>query len=247
MATKKKKKAPAQTPLQQEQGLALGDLFPKQKLSKKTIAQQIAKSGEPARLAQSGLIPGLKPPSAALEGPGGTNQGPVDPTKTKTAAPAAPAAPQPDVTTILSQAIMQALAPYSAETSALMGQYSSDMAPFTGMMAPQLAAAYNQTDPSVQSSLQGAVSGANTTAQGAPAMQVMQNLLGQMQNRALYNALPLSQVYGNQTNPLLKALINSPVLQGLSSTNSPGSTQIGPNTYSAKPTQPASGYPTSLP
>jgi hypothetical protein len=154
--------------------------------------------------------------------------------------------PQPDIASVLSSAIQSALQPSTKETDSLI-QSAGNLSGFESMMAPQDAAAYKATQPDVRAGLEGAIKGANTTAEGSPQLQVMQNLLGQMQNRALYYGLPLSQVYGNVTNPFLHALINSPTLQGLSASNQAGSTQIGPNTYSTPAKQPAQGYPASLP
>jgi hypothetical protein len=176
-------------------------------------------------------------------------------TKTKSKAKAAAPAPaQPNLIQILSQAIAQTLAPQAAQLQSLAGNYSADMAPFIsemgavpGSAGKNLQAAYQWTDPGIQSALGTDISANTTAAQGTPALTVMQNLLGQMQNRALYYGLPLSQVYGNVTNPALKALINSPTLQGLSSTDTSGSTQIGPDTYSSKPKKQAQGYGSGLP
>ena len=168
------------------------------------------------------------------------------------AAPATTPSTQADLTTMLTQLIGKSIAPAGAETQSAINQGNASMSGFESMMAPQAAAAFKSTEPGVQQGLQGLISGATQSAEGTPQLTMMQNLLGQMQNRALYYGLPLSQVYGNVTNPFLNTLVNSPTLQGLSASKTPGATQIGPNTYAGgasgggKQTT-AGGYPSSLP
>lgn len=169
----------------------------------------------------------------------GTSTAATPPAGTTTTTPTTP-----DFEQQLGSDITQQLAPNTAQANSMLSGYNQDMKAFSGNQPASIQKL--MTSGNIGGLLSNEVSADTSMSQNAPEMSQIQALLGQMQNRALYNSLPLTDVYGNSNNTGIQALMNSNVLGGLADVEG---LQNG-GTVTAKPIAPttataASGYPTT--